>query len=221
MLESRIIKGSAIWIGLWILGFSLNALLLQLGIPLHGSYLSSFMLGLRDLLLLGISLYLWKRWFPNRAAEQSWRPSGLDFIMILIGLIVTALYYQRLFIIGEKPSDSVVILEQLQFRTPPRILTLIAFQQIMTTFFLLDLYRERWGDKKGLLVTAAVFSISHVFGVLINNPLSFALQVTVGSFLGLMIWGTSRLRWRSPWTPFVLHYLFYLSALLSKAWSGA
>lgn len=220
MPESRLIKGSAIWAGLWILGFSLNALMLQMGIPLHGSYLSSLMLGLRDLLLLGISLMLWRRWFPQRWQEQSWKPSRLDYGMILIGLVVTALYYQRLFIIGEQSSESVVILEQLQFRTPPRILTLIAFQQIMTTFFLLDLYRERLGDQKGLLVASALFSLSHVFGVLINNPLSFALQVTVGSFIGLMLWGTARIRWSSPWSPFIGHYLFYLSALLGKAWNG-
>jgi hypothetical protein len=198
-----------------------NAVMGQLGIPLHGSYLSSFVLGLRDLFMLAISLMLWRHWFPARWQEQSWKPSRLDYGMILIGVVVTALYYQRLLIIGEQSSASVVILEQLQFRTPPRIVTLIAFQQIMTTFFLLDLYRERWGDRKGLLVTAAVFSFSHVFGVLLNNPLSFAAQVTVGSFIGLMFWGTSRIRWRSPWSPFVSHYLFYLSALLGKAWSGS
>jgi hypothetical protein len=221
MLESRLVKGLAIWMGLWVLGFSVNALMLQLGIPLHGSYLSSLILGIRDLALLGLSLWLWRRWFPARWEEQSWRPSGLDYGMIMIALLVTALYYQRLFIIGEQSSASVVIMDQLQFRTPPRIGTLIAFQQIMTTFFLLDLCRERWGDRKGLLTAAAIFSLSHVLGVFINNPLSFAAQVTVGSFVGLMLWGSARIRWRSPWTPFMAHYLFYLGVLLGKAmnWS--
>ncbi len=220
MLKSRAITGSAIWACLWVLGFSLNALMLELGIPLHGSYVSSLMLGVRDLILLGISLFLWRRWFPSRWQEQTWKPSAVDLIMMLIALVITGLYYQRLWVIGEQTSDSVMILEQLQFRTPPRIVTLVAFQQMLTTFFLLDLYRERWGDRKGLLISAGVFAASHVFGVLINNPLSFAMQVTFGSFVGLLLWGTLRIRWRSPWSPFLFHYLYYLGALLGKAWSG-
>jgi len=218
MLESRLVKGLAIWIGLWILGFSLNALMLRMGMALHGSYTSSLMLGMRDVILLVISLVIWRRWFPQRHTEQSWRPSRLDYVLGSMALVVTALYYQRLFAIGEQVSSSVVIQEQLQYRTPPRIISLVAFQQILTTFFLVDLCRERWGDQRGLIIASAIFGFSHVFGVFINNPPLYALQVTLSSFMGLMFWGTARIRWQSPWAPFFTHYLFYLSALLGKAW---
>ncbi|HYX33433.1 MAG TPA: CPBP family glutamic-type intramembrane protease [Oligoflexus sp.] len=218
MLESRLVTGLVLWIFLWMIGFSLNALMLRGGMALHGSYQTSVMLGLRDLLLLGISLVVWRRWFPTRWAEQNWRLSHLDKIFALIALLVTVLYYQRLGVIGEQNSPSVMILQQLQYRTPPRIVTLISFQQILTTYFLLDLVRERWGDRQGIVIAALIFAFSHVFGVLIDNPPIFALTVTLGSFVGLMFWGTARVRWRSPWTPFFTHYLFYLGALLGKAW---
>jgi hypothetical protein len=70
MLEPHLVQGLALCVGLWIWGFSLNAWMLSRGMALHGSYTSSLILALRQLILAAICLLIWRRWFPQRYTKQ-------------------------------------------------------------------------------------------------------------------------------------------------------
>ena len=203
-----------LWLSLLAAVYAVTLGLQLAGIGLHSTTLGVTVLLARDAIAVLVGLWLWRGTDHGAALFSRLPRLGVwECALLVVVIMLLVIYYTEIYRSGVRQTSSELIFDQRNLSAPLRALLLVAHQQIITVGFLLDTHRERFGDRRGLYATAALFSSTHLFSVMWLDWPS-ALLLTAASLAGILLWAWLRIAKGAHYAPLLMHYIFYLAMLI-------
>jgi len=208
--------GVAVWLLGWGAAFAVSALATRR--RLHGTLGGDLLLMARDLVAGAVAYGGWRALLPVRSEGRG--PAGLLAGLLTLAGLCTAAYLQLLMRRGINRVETPQMFKQRHPLIPLRILSFVLFQQLAATCMLLDWHRIFFDDRTALLLTAAVFALTHLGVVLFGLSLRVGVTLTLASGVAMLLWGGLRLSYGSAWAGVLIHFLFYMVLACHDALRG-
>lgn len=208
--------GVAVWLLGWSAAFAVSTLATRR--RLHGTLGGDFLLIARDLLAAAIAFGCWQALLPIRSDGRG-APALHAWLLALAGLF-TAAYLYLLMRRGINRVETPQMFKQRHPLIPLRVLSFVLFQQLAATCVLLDWHRVFFDARTALLLTAAVFALTHLGVVLFGLSLRVGVILTLASGFAMLLWGGLRLSYGSAWAGVLIHFLFYMALACHDALRG-